>query len=96
MKATWPGRIIAAWPPSHSSQPLHLFLLSKGCTHFAIFKIAPIFFPRSSLSVPLKADVAQKQLSDIRVCSASPKWIYILDFREAHSVVSLMDSHREL
>jgi len=96
---TWPSRIIAACPPSHSSQPLACLSLFKRAAHtlLSYFTLIPIFVPSTSfLSVSLKADVAHQQLSDVRVCSAGPKWIYILDFREAHSVVSLMDSHREL
>lgn len=84
-----------------ASRPASLFPAPTCLSSFKaphIFKITPIFyflFP-SSLSVSLKADGAQKQLGSVRVwrTHARTKWIYILDFREARSLVSLTDSHR--
>lgn len=84
-----PGPVGLLRPGPHRTLPNPcVSFFFQGAAHPSLsFKNYPCFFS-GSLSVSLKAHVAQ--LSNIRVCSASPKWIYILDFREAHSVVSLV------
>lgn len=49
-KPTWPSRIFAVWPPSHSSQPLHVFVFSKDCTHTLLSLKLPLFFLALNLS----------------------------------------------